>query len=118
MTSHLAFDDSPSMIRARAKAHGDREAGMHRFFRWFFQNRETGTITIGQAPNRSLWIVIVAGALLWVGNPPERLGVALEVIFRAALFFWAGDEVLSGINPWRRCLGIAVLFYGLWTLPR
>jgi hypothetical protein len=91
---------------------------MHRFFRWFFQNRETGTITIGQAPNRSLWIVIVTAALLWVGNPPERLGVALEVIFKAALFFWAGDEVLSGINPWRRCLGIAVLFYGLWTLPR
>jgi hypothetical protein len=97
----------------------DRACGvMQRLFRWFFQNRETGTITIGQAPNTSLWIVIVAGALLWVGNPSERLGVALEVIFKAALFFWAGDEVWRGVNPWRRCLGIIVLCYGLWTLPR
>jgi hypothetical protein len=34
---------------------------------------------------------------------------ALEVIFK-------GVEVLRGINPWRRCLGVAVLCYGLWTL--
>jgi hypothetical protein len=54
----------------------------------------------------------------WMGRPSERLGVALEIIFKAALFFWAGDEVLRGINPWRRCLGITVLCYGLWTLPR
>jgi hypothetical protein len=91
---------------------------MHRFFRWFFQNRESGAITIAQAPNRSLWIVIIAGALIWVGHPSGRVGVVLEVIFKAALFFWAGDEVLRGVNPWRRCLGIAVLCYGLWTLPR
>jgi hypothetical protein len=100
----------PAMFRARD--------AMHRFFRWFFQKRETGAITIVQAPNRSLWIVIVAGTLIWVGHPPERLGVVLEVIFKTALFFWAGDEVLRGINPWRRCLGIIALCYGLWTLPR
>jgi hypothetical protein len=91
---------------------------MLRFFRWFFQNRETGAITIAQAPNRSLWIVIVTGVLIWVGHPSDRLGVVLEIIFTTALFFWAGDEVLRGINPWRRCLGIFVLSYGLWTLPR
>jgi hypothetical protein len=37
---------------------------MRRFFRWFFKNRETDAITIAQAPNLSLWIVIVAGALI------------------------------------------------------
>jgi|ERR1700754_2466067 hypothetical protein len=94
MTSHLAFDDSPSMIRARAKAHGDREAGMHRFFRWFFQNRETGAFTIGQAPNLSLWIIIVAGALIWVGHPPERLGVALATISKSLFSF--GRATRSG----------------------
>jgi hypothetical protein len=82
------------------------------------QNRETGAITIAQAPNLSLWVAILAGALIWVGHPSERLGVVLEVILKAALFFWAGDEVLRGINPWRRCLGIIVLCYGLWMLPR
>jgi hypothetical protein len=88
----------------------------HRFFLWFFQNRETGAITIAQAPNLSLWIVIVAGALIWLWHPPDRLDVALEVIFKGALFVWAVDEVLRGINPWRRCLGVAVLGYALWTL--
>jgi len=88
----------------------------HRFFRWFFQNRETGAITIAQAPNLSLWIVIVAGALIWAWHPPDRLGVALEVIFKGALFVWAIDEILREINPWRRCLGVVVLCYGLWTL--
>ena len=58
---------------------------MHRFFRWLFQNRETGAITIAQVPNLSLWTVIVAGALIWAGRPSDRLGVALEVIFKAAL---------------------------------
>jgi hypothetical protein len=89
-----------------------------RFFRWFFQNRETGAITIAQAPNLSLWIVIVAGALIWAWHPPDRLGVALEIIFKGALFIWAADEALHGINPWRRCLGVAVFCYALWTLPR
>jgi hypothetical protein len=106
------------MIRLRAKAHGECEAGMHRFFRWFFQNRETGAITIAQAPNLSLWIAIVAVGLNWMGHPSEQLGVALAIIFKAALFFWAGDELLRGINPWRRCLGVAALCYALWTLPR
>jgi hypothetical protein len=91
---------------------------MQRFFSWFFRNRETDAITIAQAPNLSLWIVIVAAALIWAGHPSERLDVALAIILKGALFFWAGDEVLRGINPWRRCLGITVLCYGLWTLPR
>jgi hypothetical protein len=40
----------------------------------------------------------VAGALIWVGHPSDRLGVALEVIFKAALFFWA-PVGLSASNP-------------------
>jgi hypothetical protein len=54
--------------------------------------------------------------LIWAWHPPDRLGVALEAIFWG---IWAVDEVLRGINPWRRFLGAAgaaVLCYGLWTL--
>jgi hypothetical protein len=91
---------------------------MRRFFRWFFEDRETGAITIAQAPNLSLWIVIVAGTLIWAWHPPDQAGVALKVIFGGALIIWAADEILRGVNPWRRCLGVAVLCYGLWTLPR
>jgi hypothetical protein len=91
---------------------------MRRFFRWFFKNRETDAITIAQAPNLSLWIVIVAGALIWAWHPPDRVGVILEITFKGALFAWAFEEIVRGVNPWRRCLGVAVLCYGLWTLPR
>lgn len=91
---------------------------MHQFLRWFFQNRETGAITIAQAPNLSLWIVIVAGALIWIGHPWGRVGVILDLIFKIAVFVWAADEVLRGVNPWRRCLGAILLCYGVWTLPR
>src|ERR1700744_2883701 len=39
---------------------------MRRFLQWFFRNRETGDITVAQAPNLVLWVVIAAGVLLWV----------------------------------------------------
>jgi hypothetical protein len=53
---------------------------MRRLLFWFFQNRNTGAITIVQAPNLSLWIVIVAGTLIWVWPPPSRLGVQLNAV--------------------------------------
>jgi hypothetical protein len=88
---------------------------MRKFLQWFFRNRDTGAITIAQAPNLSLWIVIVAGVLLWAWHPPGRLGTALEIIFKAGLIIWAIDEIVRGVNPWRRCLGAAVLGYELTT---
>jgi hypothetical protein len=39
---------------------------MHRFVQWFFRSRETGAITIAQAPNLVLWVVIAAGVLIQV----------------------------------------------------
>jgi hypothetical protein len=95
----------------------DRALTMARqFLRWFFQNRETGAITIAQAPNLVLWIVIAGGVLNWTWHPPGSLGVALEVVVKGGLFVWAIDEVLRGVNPWRRCLGATVLGYELTTM--
>jgi hypothetical protein len=89
---------------------------MRRFLQWFFRNRETGAITIAQAPNLALWIVIVGIILIWVWHPPDHLGIALEIVVKGGLFVWASDEVLRGVNPWRRCLGAAVLGYELTTM--
>jgi hypothetical protein len=86
---------------------------MRRFLRWFFRNRETGAITIAQAPNFALWIVIVGSALIWVWPPPDGLGVAFEIAVKGSLLVWTIDELLRGINPWRRCLGGIVLVYEL-----
>ena len=88
---------------------------MRRLLLWFFQNRKTGAITIAQAPNIVLWIVIVGGVLIWVWHPRGRLGVVLEIIVKGGLFVWAVDEVWRGVNPFRRCLGVAVLCYVLLT---
>ena len=89
---------------------------MRRFLLWFFKSRETGAITIAQTPNLALWIVILAGVLIWVWHPPGRLGIALEIIAKGSLFVWAIDEIFRGVNPWRRCLGVTALGYGLATL--
>jgi hypothetical protein len=42
-----------------------------------------------------------------------NLSVALEIMFKGGLLVWAVDELFRGVNPWRRCLGAAVLGYEL-----
>jgi hypothetical protein len=88
---------------------------MRQFLYWFFRNRETGAVTIAQAPNLVLWIVIVASALLWVW-PAGHPGFALQIFVKGGLLVWAVDEVFRGVNPWRRCLGAAVFAYELTTI--
>jgi hypothetical protein len=89
---------------------------MRQFLRWFFRNRQTGAITIAQAPNLLLWIVIAAGVLHWLWPSPGNVAFALDIVFKAALVLWAADELFRGVNPWRRCLGAGVLGYELTTL--
>jgi hypothetical protein len=89
---------------------------VHPFLLWFFRNRETGDVTVAQAPNLVLWIVIVAGLLRWIWHPPGLWGVVLVIAFKGGLLVWAGDEIVRGVNPWRRCLGTAVATYALFSL--
>ena len=89
---------------------------MRRFLQWFFRNRETGAITIAQWPNLVLWIAIVAGALLWIWPAAGKAGVGLTMVLKGALIIWAVDEIVRGVNPWRRCLGAAVAVYEVTTL--
>lgn len=89
---------------------------LRRFLNWFFEDRQTGKITIAQMPNLALWIAIGAGTLLLVWPPPGHPGVALEVLYKGAFLFWAVDEIFRGVNPWRRCLGAAVFSYVLATI--
>ncbi|MDF0492070.1 hypothetical protein [Bradyrhizobium yuanmingense] len=89
---------------------------MRRFLDWFFRSRETGAITIAQWPNLILWIVIVAGLLLWIWPSAGRASVVLTIAFKGGLMIWGADEIIRGVNPWRRCLGAAVVVYALTTL--
>jgi hypothetical protein len=77
-----------------------------RITNWLFRNRETGKITIAQAPNLPLWLFIstvIARAL--VRHDPAN--AVLNGLGLAALAWWAIDEVVRGVNPWRRILGVS-----------
>ena len=76
---------------------------------WLFRNRHTGRITIVQAPNLALWLFIVASVLRSLLDPSGGLRTALGGLATAGLLWWAVDEVVRGVNPWRRLLGGAVL---------
>jgi hypothetical protein len=80
---------------------------------WFFRNRQTGAITVAQAPNVVLWIAIVAAGAKWIWSPEGVLGTTLGMVVTGSLLLWAADEIARGVNPWRRCLGLAVGAYEL-----
>jgi hypothetical protein len=76
---------------------------------WLFRNRHTGRITIVQAPNLALWLFLVASVLRALFDPSGGLRTALDVLATAGLLWWAVDEIVRGVNPWRRLLGGVVL---------
>ncbi|MDQ3946079.1 MAG: hypothetical protein M3357_13195 [Actinomycetota bacterium] len=76
---------------------------------WFFRNRSTGRITIAQFPNVPLALFLVASVLRWLLDPAGSLDTTLRVIATASLIWWATDELVRGVNPWRRLLGGGVL---------
>jgi hypothetical protein len=80
---------------------------------WMFRNRQTGEITIGQPPNAPLVIFGAARVARRVFRPSGRIGTALDLVGTAALAVWAVDEVVRGVNPWRRANGAGAL---LWLL--
>jgi len=82
---------------------------MTRFVDWFWRDRHTGRIVIAQWPNIWLWIFPIASVVELNTNTAEPAGISVHIVATAFLAIWAGDELLRGVNPWRRCLGIAVL---------
>jgi len=89
---------------------------VRKILNWLFRNRETGAITIVQWPNLVLWIVIAAAVLLWIWPSSGQVSTALAVVVKGGLLVWAADEIVRGVNPWRRCLGAAVAVYELMSL--
>jgi hypothetical protein len=85
---------------------------------WMFRSRSTGNITVAQPPNVPLAVWAGASAALWLGQPTGWLDDALRVVAPGALALWAGDEVLRGVNPFRRLLGSAALGWLVYSLVR
>lgn len=80
---------------------------------WFFRDRRTGQITVAQVPNLPLGIFLGTVALRWFVSPATTAGTVTRWIGVAALSWWATDEVLRGVNPWRRLLGLGGLVFAV-----
>jgi hypothetical protein len=85
---------------------------------WAFRDRRTGRIVIAQWPNVALAVWIVAGVLRALLDPGGGWRTTLDVIGAAALTWWAVDEIIRGVNPWRRFLGALVLTGTVLSLLR
>ena len=77
--------------------------------RWWLEDRKTGKLVGAQRPNLLLALAI-AGLLLTRLLPSSLLAVVLAKTLWLA---WSGDELLRGVNPWRRALGLTVAVFTL-----
>jgi hypothetical protein len=76
---------------------------------WTFRNRRTGAITVAQWPNAPLVIFGAITVALRSLHPSGGIATAGRVVAGLALLVWALDEVVRGVNPFRRMLGAVVL---------
>jgi hypothetical protein len=81
--------------------------------RWWFENRETGAITIAQFPNPPLWIALAAWVVVRIAD--GVVGTIAQTVLYLSVLWWAGDEIVRGVNPWRRVLGIGGV---IWVVVR
>jgi hypothetical protein len=88
-----------------------------RVFDWWFRDRRTGRIVVGQFPNIPLWIFIATVGLRWIVTTGSARTV-VDGIALVALAWWAIDEAVRGVNPWRRVLGLGVVGFVLVGLLR
>jgi hypothetical protein len=86
---------------------------------WLWRNRRTGRITVVQFPNVALWIFFATEAGRLIVRSATAPGRAVGWTGMAALGWWSLDEVVRGVNPWRRLLGLggcAVVVAGVVSL--
>jgi hypothetical protein len=81
-----------------------------------FRSRETGRIVVAQFPNLSLGLFLVATVVRSVLPTDSRLIPGVRWFATAMLAWWAVDEIVCGVNPWRRVLGIVGLASALGTV--
>jgi hypothetical protein len=74
-----------------------------------FRSRESGRITVAQWPNLSLAVVLTCDVARWLLHPHGAIAQTLRWTGAAALLWWSLDEIIRGVNPFRRILGIVLL---------
>lgn len=82
---------------------------VRRALRWMFLNRNTGSVTVAQWPNIPLGLFIVAALALRISHLSGNAERALRVVAEVAIIVWSLDELIRGVNPFRRMLGLGFL---------
>jgi hypothetical protein len=85
----------------------DRPSRLRSASDWLFRDRQTGEVVIAQFPNLPLWIFLATVVLRRVVPEDSGAFTLVRAVARAARGWWALDEVIRGVNPWRRLLGLA-----------
>ena len=76
---------------------------------WLLRDRSTGRIVVVQPPNAP---ALLATACVLAGRVAAAAGRSshpYDGVAAAASIWWAGDELLRGVNPFRRLLGASTL---------
>lgn len=87
---------------------------MSRFLDWWIRDKDTGRIVLFQIPNPPLWVFFASYALRWFTG--DRLDSQLGNVGMGALIVWGLDELIRGVNPFRRLLGAIVLGWEIFQL--
>ncbi len=77
----------------------------------FFRD-EKGNVVLMQMPNIPLLIAIFAAAVRFFASGP--IYHFMDLVFFGSIFTWAYLEVTSGVNYFRRLLGVIVFIIILW----
>ncbi|MBT5139145.1 MAG: hypothetical protein HOH36_03620 [Acidimicrobiaceae bacterium] len=81
------------------------------FVRWWFENRETGELTVAQFPNWPVFAIGVATVTRRIVDDGSRIQAITGFVGPLLWIYWAGDELIRGVNPWRRVIGVLVLLW-------
>jgi hypothetical protein len=101
--------DPPNLPRPKPDPHPGSPA-------WWFTNRSTGQITVAQLPNLALVVFIVAAVAGRILDHHHQVSRVLSDVATGAIVLWALDEIVRGVNPWRRVLGAVVLGLSIRSL--
>jgi len=97
------------MTPDEASAQNSGSSKFRRIVRWMFVNRQSGYITVAQWPNVALSVFIALSIAQRLNIAKGTSRTTLRLLSVVALLVWAADELIRGVNPFRRILGLVVL---------
>lgn len=84
---------------------------------WWLRDRSTGKVVVVNVPNSAIVVWLVATGVRLLVALPER-EEQLRWIGSGVLMVWGADELVRGVNPFRRLAGAVVLGWQILGLLR